>query len=273
MQVFHWVPGDTAIEIYSHTPEDFKPEYGQLLPSITPYLLNDGSKKGCIIVCPGGAYEFKATHEADPIAQWLNSVGINAFVLNYRVAPYHHPSPLCDALQAIRFVRAHHERFGIDPKHVGILGFSAGGHLSASAATLFTEGDAQSEDPVLRESSRPDVAVLCYPVTAIGTPFAHEGSGINLLGEGYSKEQGESLCAYNNVTENTPPVFIWHTAQDSAVPFRNTLEMTAALGSKHVDVECHIYPHGEHGLGLAQGMDAGRWCAQCAAFLKRRGFC
>lgn len=160
-------------------------------PVLTPYLLeaSEEEQRAAIIVCPGGGYGFRAEHEGPPVAEWLNRIGISAFVLDYRITPSKHPAPLEDARQAVRIVRERALEWGIDPSRIGILGFSAGGHLAASASVLFHQGDPGSADPLLRQSSRPDLAVLCYPVITMLPEFGHQGSTANLLGEEASEEQ------------------------------------------------------------------------------------
>ena len=151
------------LKLWEKTPL-FDESIGQEEPALMPYLLKDGKKHGAVIVCPGGGYSHKAAHEGGPIALRLNEQGINALVLDYRVAPYRHPAPLLDALRAIRYVRYHAEKLGVLPDKIGILGFSAGGHLTCTAATLYDKGNPEAEDPIDRVSARPDVFIPCYPV-------------------------------------------------------------------------------------------------------------
>jgi acetyl esterase/lipase len=154
----------------------------QDVPTLTVYrpASPDGS---AIVICPGGGYGHLAAHEAEPPARWLNSLGVTAFVLKYRLGPrYQHPAPMLDAARAIRFVRANAQQWNLDPKRIGILGFSAGGHLSATISTHFDDGDASAADPIDRVSSRPDLAILLYPVITLADPWAHAGSRKNLLG-------------------------------------------------------------------------------------------
>ena len=174
-------------------------------PTLTPFLL-PGGPRGCVVVCPGGGYAMKAEHEGAPIARWLNAIGVAACVLDYRVAPYRHPIPVADARRAIRTVRANAAAWRIDPAKVGILGFSAGGHLAASASTLAEAGDATAADPVEREPSRPDAAILCYPVITFGD-HRHDGSMRNLLGPEPLDDQRRALSLETRVTPRTPPTF------------------------------------------------------------------
>jgi len=242
-------------------------------PELTPFLL-DGSDgpKGCIIVCPGGGYARRAPHEGEPVAEWLNGIGISAFVLKYRVSPYKHPAPLADAQRAIRHVRHHAAEYRIDPNRIGILGFSAGGHLAATAGTHFDAGDPQAADPVERVSCRPDLMVLCYPVISFGE-YRHQGSMNNLIGEDAPQHLRELLSNELQVTADTPPAFLWHTSDDPGVPVENSFLFAAALRRHRVPVELHCYESGRHGLGLAKDHpQAHTWTALCELWLRKRGF-
>jgi len=251
----------------------FRKEFGQEEPWIIPYLVKGEAKRGAVVVCPGGGYTMKADHEGEPIALWLNSIGLSAFVLNYRVAPYQHPYPLMDVKRAIRTVRYHGEEWNIDPRRIGVLGFSAGGHLASTAGTLYDHGDPDAEDPIECMDSRPDAMVLCYPVITFGE-FRHHGSMVNLIGEAPSDELRESLSSEKNVTENTPPTFLWHTADDAAVPVENSLMFASALSKCKVPFELHVFPHGRHGLGLAreEGLPVAAWTELCRNWFKTIGF-
>jgi acetyl esterase/lipase len=241
-------------------------------PAITPCLVPSDRLHGAVIVCPGGGYARRAPHEGEPVARWLNSLGISAFVLSYRVAPYRHPHPLADAQRAIRYVRAHAGRWHIDPARVGILGFSAGGHLAATAATHFDGGNPAAADPVERAGSRPDAVILCYPVISF-VQHAHQGSARNLLGDDPSEEQRRLLSNELHVTAETPPAFLWHTAEDGGVPVENSLVFGAALRRHGVPFALHVFPHGRHGLGLAQDTPlVSTWPDLCAAWLRSLSF-
>ncbi|NUQ00930.1 MAG: alpha/beta hydrolase [Armatimonadetes bacterium] len=218
-------------------------------PTITPFAL-DGPPRAAIVVCPGGGYSHRAPHEADPIALMLNEQGLAGFVCAYRVAPYRHPWPLTDAQRAIRFVRHHARALNVDPGRVGILGFSAGGHLAATAATHYDSGDPAAADPIDRQGCRPNAAVLCYPVISFHA-FGHLGSQQNLLGPEPDQALRASLSNDRQVTADTPPTFLWHTAEDPGVPVENSLMFAAALSAAKVPFALHVYPHGRHGLGLA----------------------
>lgn len=194
-----------TIKLWKKTPM-FDESIGQPEPTLTPYLLADGKMYGAVIVCPGGGYVMKADHEGAPIAQRMNELGFHAFVLDYRVVPYRHPVPLMDAQRAIRYVRHFADRFGIYKDKIAILGFSAGGHLVCTAATLWDEGDPAAEDPIDRESSRPDLFVPCYAVASVDQ-YWHEGSAYSLMGEKFERRQMRAMTAEFNVTERPRPAF------------------------------------------------------------------
>ncbi|WP_274649712.1 alpha/beta hydrolase [Paenibacillus humicola] len=241
-------------------------------PALTPYLVQGGGT-GAVIVCPGGGYGMRAAHEGEPIAQWLNGLGVSAFVLRYRVAPYRYPSALKDAQRAVRHVRLHAAEWGIDPAKIGILGFSAGGHLTATASVLFDQGAPEAADPVERQSCRPDLSILCYPVISLDTRYAHGGSRTNLLGPEPAEEMVELLSAERQVKPDTPPAFIWHTADDGAVPVENALLYASALAAAKVPFDLHVYEKGRHGLGLAgEDPHVASWTTVCGLWLKRYDF-
>lgn len=222
-------------------------------PSITPYLpAADKATGAAIIVCPGGGYGGLAMdHEGDQIGKWLAGEGIAAFITVYRHAPnYGHPTPRNDAWRAIRTVRSRAAEWGVDPSRIGILGFSAGGHLSATCATQWADADSAAVDAVERVSSRPDFACLLYPVITFNPPYAHMGSRKNLLGEDAPQALVDEMSADLRVTENTPPIFLVHTTEDAGVPPQNSVLFYLACAEKGVPVEMHIFEKGRHGLGL-----------------------
>jgi acetyl esterase/lipase len=224
-------------------------------PSLTAMLPpKDKSCGTAVVVCPGGGYGGLAMdHEGMQIAQWLNERGIAAFILQYRLGPrYRHPSPLMDVQRAIRTVRAKAADYGVDPNKIGVWGFSAGGHLASTAATHFDAGKPDADDPIDRVSSRPDFAILCYPVISLKPPYYHAGSRKNLLGDSPSNELVESLCNDQQVTAQTPPTFLFHTSEDRPVPPQNSVLFYQALVKAGVPAELHIYEKGPHGVGLAQ---------------------
>ena len=223
-------------------------------PNLTLYPAPEASaSKTGVIVCPGGGYGFLAKdHEGDQIARWLNSLGVSAFLLQYRIAPrYHYPAPVLDAQRAIRFVRAHASEYHILPDRIGIWGFSAGGHLASTTGTHFDAGDSQAADPVDRASCRPDFMILAYPVISFTTPYTHRGSLRNLLGDSPDPKLVASLSNETQVTAQTPPTFLFSTNEDSGVPAENSVLFYLALRKAGVPAEIHVYERGPHGVGLA----------------------
>ncbi|MCL4545507.1 MAG: alpha/beta hydrolase [Chloroflexi bacterium] len=238
-------------------------------PRLTPFLIDRGAPTGAVIVCPGGGYQTRAPHEGVPVAEWLNANDIAAFVLDYRVAPNRHPLPLRDVQLAIRAVRQRAAEWRVAPDHVAVLGFSAGGHLAASAATLFNRPDLGG---LRGDDVRPDAAVLCYAVLSFSV-HAHAGSVRNLLGDSPAPELREALSLERSITSQTPPTFLWATGDDAAVPVENSLQFAAALRAHGVPFELHMFSHGHHGLGLAPDDPVVRpWTALCFAWLRSLGY-
>jgi acetyl esterase/lipase len=245
-------------------------------PKITVYRPLPAKANGAaVIICPGGGYNYLATdHEGKQVAEWLNSFGVSAFVLEYRIGPrYRYPAPLLDAQRAVRMVRVHAGEWGIDPTRVGILGFSAGGHLASSVITHFDMGQPTSIDPTERVSSRPDFAILIYPVISMMDPITHVGSRRNLLGEAPDPKLVELLSNERQVTAQTPSTFIFHAADDPVVPVENSLEFFAALKKAGVPgAELHVFAHGAHGVGLAsQDPILSLWTKLCDLWMQSRG--
>lgn len=220
-----------------------------------------------VIVCPGGCYSGKACHEGAPVAAWLNSIGISAFVLDYRVAPYRFPAPQLDAKRAIRYAKYAAESYGYPSDKIGIIGFSAGGHLAASCGTVFDELGYKPADEIDKLSSKPDFMILCYPVISF-VNCMHYGSRLNLLGEvSYSEAAKYSL--ERRVTKETVPAFIWHTANDEAVPVENSLNFATELSKNQILFELHIFPNGPHGLGVAASSEGVKqWTYLCQKWLE-----
>ncbi len=246
------------------------------IPTLTITLPPEDKANGAaVIVCPGGGYGGLAFgYEGVDVGKWLNDHGVAAFVLKYRHrgTGYGHPTPLNDAQRAIRLVRAEAQKYGVDPKRIGILGFSAGGHLASTAATHFNVGDRQAKDPIDRVSSRPDFAILCYPVISFSTQHTHKGSRKNLLGENPDPKLVEHYSSELQVTSETPPTFLWHTDGDQGVVPENSVLFYLALRKAGVPAELHIYEQGRHGLGLAAGaIGAESWPEQCLAWMRGRG--
>ncbi|MFN0019973.1 MAG: alpha/beta hydrolase [Pirellulaceae bacterium] len=246
-------------------------------PTLIIYLPEkEKANGGAIVVCPGGGYGGLAMdHEGHQIARWLNENGIAAFICDYRHRGkgYGHPAPLEDAQRAIRTVRSRAKEFNVDPAKIGILGFSAGGHLTSSAVTHFDKGKADSDDPIQKVSCRPDFGVLCYPVIAFNEKFTHVGSQNNLLGKDASEDLIKSMSSEKQVTAETPPCFLWHTYEDTGVPPENSVVFYLACIKNKVPAELHVYEKGRHGVGLAKGM-AGteNWPMECIAWMKNHGF-
>ena len=248
------------------------------IPTITPYLPDPTNATGAaMVICPGGGYEHFAAHEGNDYALWLNQHGVTCFVLKYRLGTngYHYPAEFQDVTRAMRWVRAHADDYKIDPKRTGIMGSSAGGHLASTLMTHFDFGDKNSDDPVERQSSRPDIGVLCYPVITMGK-FAHQGSKTNLLGKNPPPKLVKLLSNELQVTTNTPPCFLWTTFEDETVPVENTLMFAEALRKNHVPFDLHVYEKGKHGMGLgnknAPTAPLHPWTADCLFWLKEQGF-
>lgn len=246
-------------------------------PALTPYIPDTGpAPRAAIVICPGGGYGGLAQHEGRDYAMWLNAHGIAGFVLKYRLGSYgyRHPAMLQDAARAVRIVRSRCEEWGVDPSRVGIMGSSAGGHLASTLLTHFDGGDVAASDPVERESSRPDLGILCYPVITMGE-YTHQGTKNNLLGNSPSPELVKLLSNELQVTKQTPPCFIWHTFEDDGVPVENSLGFASALRRAGVPFDLHIYEKGRHGIGLGDKppfANTHPWAADCLFWLKTRGF-
>jgi acetyl esterase/lipase len=248
------------------------------VPTLAIFLAETNKATGAaMVICPGGGYSGLAGHEGEDYARWLNEAGISGFVLKYRLGSsgYRHPAMLQDAARAVRTVRARAAEWGVDPNRLGIMGSSAGGHLASTLLTHFDSGRPDADDPVERQSSRPDVGILCYPVVTMGE-FTHRGSRNNLLGPNPSTELVQLLSNEMQVTSNTPPCFLWHTWDDTAVPVENTLQFAPALRKAGVRFDLHIYEHGPHGLGLGtRNWDPAKrhpWTLDCMNWLKVEGF-
>ncbi|HLH54178.1 MAG TPA: alpha/beta hydrolase [Verrucomicrobiae bacterium] len=247
-------------------------------PTLTRYLPDPGKATGAaIVICPGGGYGGLAPHEGVDYARFLNEQGIAGFVLKYRLgsAGYRHPVMLQDAARAVRTVRARATEWHVDPHRIGIMGSSAGGHLASTLLTHFDIGNPDASDPVDRESSRPDIGILCYAVITMGE-FTHQGSKANLLGKDPSPELVQNLSNELQVTKATPPTFLWHTWEDKAVPVENSLQFAAALRRAGVPFDLHIYQKGGHGIGLGSSKwdpeHRHPWTQDLVFWLKAQGF-
>lgn len=245
-------------------------------PEIAVFLPSKRNATGqAVVICPGGGYGILAYDwEGTDIAKWLNSKGITAIVLKYRlpnsksnIVP--HMSPLMDAKRAIRMVRANADKWNLKKNQVGIMGFSAGGHLASTAGTHFDNGKTNSTDSIEKLSSRPDFMVLVYPVITMSKSIMHSGSRNNLIGE---KPDAQLANFYSNelqVTKQTPPTFLVHATDDSGVPVENSLLFYQALKENGVPAEMHVYPKGGHGFGLALGIEETEsWTDRCIDWLR-----
>lgn len=229
---------NTTIPYYDETVD--------FIPQITPYI-KEGSKCA-IVVCPGGGYTWRAPHEGGTIAEWLNTIGVSAFVLDYRVAPYKAPAEGSDVQRAMRVARAEAEKYGIE--YVGVMGFSAGGHLAGTASVHYDKHFYDKTDAIDEYTARPDFSVLCYAVLDF-YEFRHDGTRSNLIGSNPKVADKEFYAIPKQITDDTPPAFLWHTSEDAAVPAENSMLYAMGLNAHQIPYEMHIYPFGRHGLGLA----------------------
>lgn len=245
------------------------------IPAVTIYLPRTmAPNTPAVVVCPGGAYGALASnHEGRQVASYLNSLGVAAFVLRYRLGPrYRHPIQLGDAQRAIRMVRSHAIDWRIDPARIGIMGFSAGGHLAMTASTLFDAGNLAAADVVDRVGSRPDFAILGYPVISMTAAWTHQRSKRNLLGEKPDDDLAKRLSGELAVKKDTPPTFIFQTNEDEAVPAENSVHYYLALRQAGVPAEIHSFEKGAHGVGLANDNAAlAPWSTLLANWLRLRG--
>lgn len=245
-------------------------------PTLLSYLPDaDKATGAAVVICPGGGYGGLAIdHEGHDIAKWFNSFGVAGFILDYRHRGkgYGHPAPLQDAQRAIRTVRANAAQWNVNPQRIGVMGFSAGGHLASTAGTHYDAGEAGSADPIQRTACRPDFMILCYGVLAFGESFTHKGSQRNLLGADADQELIRSLSNEKQVTPDTPPTFLFHTDEDRAVPPENSLAFYLAMRRAKVPAELHIFRLGRHGLGLARDTQGTRtWPVCCEAWMRGLG--
>jgi acetyl esterase/lipase len=245
-------------------------------PDISVFLPSKKSATGdAVIICPGGGYWILAYDwEGEDIAKFWNSKGVAAIVLKYRlptsksqIVP--HKSPLMDAQRAMRLVRFHAEDWNINPQKIGIMGFSAGGHLASTLSTHFDNGNPEASDPVERVSCRPDFSILIYPVISFTADFQHRGSHKALLGEEPDSELSHYYSNELQVNEKTPPAILIHSSDDKGVPVDNSIVYYKALQENGISAEMHIYPYGGHGYGLAVGKAyLSTWPERCNTWLK-----
>lgn len=230
----------------------FNPAYKQKIPTLTAYPVESKKKVPCVIVFPGGGYVGLADdHEGKQICELLNENGFYAFIFRYRLSPYHFPVQELDAKRAVRYVRANADKFGIDPHKIGIIGFSAGGHLVCMTGLRFDDG-LDDGDEIDRVSSRPDNVCACYAVASLDKEITHLGTRKVVLGDTDNDELAEKYTSDKIVPDDAPPFFIWHTAEDRGVDVRNSLRLATAFAEKKMPFELHVFPHGAHGLGLAK---------------------
>ncbi|MEN6406245.1 MAG: alpha/beta hydrolase [Thermoguttaceae bacterium] len=250
-----WAGEPTVVRLWPQRAPGAQGDQPNDVPTLTVFLPERRPSPGAaVVICPGGGYGHLATdHEGRQFAEWFNRLGVAGFMLEYRHRNrgYGHPAPLQDAQRAIRTVRARAAEWNVDPQRVGIIGFSAGGHLASTAGTHFDDGDPKSADPIERLGCRPDFMILCYPVITLDGPYAHRGSRKNLLGDRPDPALVQSLCNDSQVTSRTPPTFLFHTDADRSVPAENSVSFYLALRRAGVPAEMHIYQTGRHGLGLA----------------------
>ena len=223
------------------------------IPTLTAYLpAVTNATRTAMVICPGGAYENVDSSGGNGYALWLNQYGVTCFVLKYRVSShgYHYPAMINDATRAVRWVRAQADKFNVSPKHVGIMGVSAGGHLAATTLTHFDKGDPSAADPVERQSSRPDFGVLCYPIITMEAEFSNPVTRDALLGPNPPTSLVRLLSNESHVTTETPPCFLWTSFADNTARMENTMMFAEALRKNRVEFELHVYERGRHGAGL-----------------------
>jgi acetyl esterase/lipase len=244
-------------------------------PTITAYIPATNPTKTAVVIAPGGGYQYLSmVKEGSDVAVWLNAHGVAAFVLKYRLGPkYHNPIEIGDAQRAIRTVRANAAQYGIAADHIGMWGFSAGGHLTATAGTQFDAGNAAAADSIDQQSSRPDFLILSYPVITMEDPYVHKGSRTYLLGDSPTQADMDAMSAELRVTPQTPPTFLFTTTDDNTVPVLNSVMFYSALVKAGVPAEMHIFQHGGHGSGLAPANPQLRpWTDMLIKWMRERGY-
>lgn len=243
-------------------------------PVLDVYHARPENRTGAaVVICPGGGYGALAyDHEGIQIAQWLNKHGITGVILRYRMHPYRHPVPMMDVQRALQTVRANSERWSLDPGRIGVLGFSAGGHLASTAAVHHKPADPDSKDPIERAASRPDFAVLLYPVVTM-RQWTHRGSRRNLLGPKPDEELVALMSNEQQVDQKTPPTFLVHSKDDKVVPIKNSEQFLAALKEHDVPGELMVFDTGGHGYGLGRGPghETAAWPDECIKWLGEQG--
>lgn len=271
---------NVPLALYPGDIPEWRPRNGHFVPTLTPRFPGGkppAEKTGLVIVVPGGGYGARAEHERTPFADFFNDAGLASALLDYRtVGECEGPlrdGPLADARRAVRLARAHADAWGIHPDKIALLGFSAGGHLTASAGVYFENGRDGGADAAEQASSRPDAMLLAYAVVAGDPDHGHAGSAANLVGARPTAEQVKWFDLVNGVTERTPSTFFFHTADDPGVPVAGVLRFAAGLRRCRVPFEMHIYPHGPHGVGLASDRPGLRdWPSLALSWLRGLGF-
>jgi acetyl esterase/lipase len=245
-------------------------------PTLKIFLAeNKNAKNAAVIICPGGGYALLSHEkEGDKVAAWFQSIGVSAFVLKYRlpndvIMKDKTIGPLQDAQEAIRTLRRHADEWNLDTAKIGVLGFSAGGHLAATVSTHYNDKVYESKDNI---SARPDFSILIYPVISMEDAITHKGSKENLLGKNASAEMVEKYSNEKQVDANTPKTFLVHATDDKAVPVENSINYYLALKNQKVPVEMHLYEHGGHGFGLGVEGTNKNWPAACEKWLISNGF-
>lgn len=236
-------------------------------------------RRPSVIICPGGGYEYCSVREAEPVALRFAAFGISAFVLRYSCVNKIFPTALLEAAKAMAHIRNNYEELGVDPNKIMVCGFSAGGHLAASLAVHWNKSFITDALGGTNELYKPNGAVLCYPVITSGEK-RHDGSIVNIAGADYPADIMELISLEKQVSHDTPPVFIWHTADDDCVPVENTLLFSSALAENHVPFACHIFESGVHGLALCDDSTAGyhghinpdceKWFGMAVQWIKSR---
>ncbi len=253
----------TAIPLWP-TPQE--PEN----PTITPYLVAGDRTRAALVILPGGGYEVRVDHEKLNIVRWVNSLGLHAFICDYRVKPARHPAPLHDAQRALRLIRSRAAEWRVDAQRVGVIGFSAGGHLAGSVGNFGDDGDAAANDPVARQSGRANAVIACY---AVISGLMRSGSFTNLLGPEPDPALVKNLSLETTVTAQNPPTFLWSTAEDPVVPVEHSLRYALALHAQRVPFALHVYPKGGHGMALApENAPVSDWTGRCANWLAELGW-
>jgi acetyl esterase/lipase len=277
--LFQVSTGQTEINLWTDSAPGALGNQSIDVPTLTSYLVeNEMAAGSAIMICPGGGYASLAMdHEGKQIAAWLNSIGVHAFILKYRLGNwegtgYKHPTMIDDAKRAFRIIRYHAKDWNIDPNKLGVMGFSAGGHLASTLGTHFDDGDPNASDPIDRVSCVPNFLILGYPVISFKEWYTHSGSRRFLLGPTPKIEDIQALSNETQVTSLTPPTFLFHTNEDKGVPAENSVAFYLALRKAGVPAEIHIYEKGPHGVGLAPDDPVlSTWKDRLKDWLKNRG--